>query len=106
MIPFKFKKKYTWPSKENEQYWIEEPKGICNDQFMNNSRYYESQHLWYECVLEPTLRKSTRINIDEIVKPIMNNDIPFSIVRSKLNGIPPIRVETTIRESCDFSPAI
>ena len=106
MIPFKFNKKHTWPSKENEQYGIEESKSICNDQFMNNSRYYESQHLGHECVLKPTLRKSTRIDIDEIVKPIMNNDIPLPVIRSKLNGVPPIRVETTIRKSCDFSPTI
>lgn len=106
MIPFKFNKKHTWPSKENKQDWIEESKGICNDQFMNNSRDYESQHLGHECVLESTLRKSTRIDKNEVVKPIMNNDIPLPVIRSKLNGVPPIRVETTIRKSCDFSPAI
>ncbi len=36
----------------------------------------------------------------------MNDNVPLSIIRSELDGVPPIRVETTIREPCDFCPEV
>jgi hypothetical protein len=34
--------------------------------------------------------KSNEIEIDVIVKPVMNHNIPFSIVRAELTRVPPI----------------
>ncbi len=36
----------------------------------------------------------------------MDNDVPLAVVRTELDGVPPVRVKTSVRETGDFSPEI
>ncbi len=73
---------------------------------MNYSWYHKSQEFWYECIFYAAFCKPACININKIIKPIMNYNIPFSIIWSELYWVPPIRVEAPIWESSYLGPTI
>ena len=50
--------------------------------------------------------EAIEIEVNVVVKPIMNHNIPFSIVGPELDRIPPVTVKRTVRESSYFWPKI
>ena len=73
---------------------------------MNGCGEEERKEFWHQGIFGTAFCKSACVDVNEVVKPIMNDDIPFSVIWSKFDGIPPIRVETSVREPGDFGPQV
>ena len=63
---------------------------------MNNSGNKESSQFWQQSGFSTTFSKSAGIQIDKVIEPVMNDNIPLSIVRAELNRVPPIRIEASV----------
>jgi hypothetical protein len=73
---------------------------------MDDCRYQESKQFRPEGISGTALGKPACVNIDKIIEPVMHNNIPLPVIRSKLNGVPPVRIKTSVRESGDLCPQI
>lgn len=73
---------------------------------MDHSRYQESQQLWIRLVVPETREKPSNVQIDVVVQPVVNNDVPFAIVCAKFNRVPPVEIEDAIWKTGEFSPAV
>ena len=73
---------------------------------MNNSGNKESSQFWQQSGFSTTFSKSAGIQIDKVIEPVMNDNIPLSIVRAKLNRVPPIRIEASVWKSSNLGPAV
>jgi hypothetical protein len=73
---------------------------------MKNCRYEKSEQFGYKCISGTAFGKPASVNVDEVVEPVMNDDVPLAIVRAKLDGVPPVRVKASVREAGDFGPEI
>lgn len=73
---------------------------------MYDSWDHESGELWNDSNLSQRWEEPIEIQVNVVIKPIMNNDIPFTIVWSKLARVPPICIECSIREAGNFRPKI
>ena len=71
---------------------------------MDDCRYQESKQLGPECISGTALGKPASVNINKIVKPVMHYDIPLPVIRPKFDGVPPVSIKASVRESGDFCP--
>jgi len=57
---------------------------------VDDCRNYEGQQL-SDCPSFPKSREETvNVQIDVVVKPIMNYYVPLAVIGTKLDGIPPV----------------
>jgi hypothetical protein len=73
---------------------------------MENCRYEKSEQFGYKGIFGTAFGKPASVNVDEVVEPVVNDDVPLAVVRAELDGVPPVRVKTSVREAGDFGPEI
>lgn len=73
---------------------------------MKYSWYKESHQFGQVTWLITTTSKTANIKINKVIEPVMNDNIPLSIIRTKLNTIPPIGIKAPIRKPGNLSPTI
>lgn len=93
---------YTRACEEDKEDGVEKAKSQADDDFVDDSGDKEGHKLGQKSVFSEENGKPSQIDIYIVVEPVMHNDVPFSVVSAKFDRIPPIGVEGSIRESCDF----
>ena len=73
---------------------------------MDDSRDEEGCQLSHESILPEKGWKPPKIDVYIAVQPIVNYNVPFTVVRPKFYGVPPVGVKGSVRESRDFGPEI
>lgn len=73
---------------------------------MDDGGDHEGEQFGQEAVLYAAFGETAGVDVDEVVQPVVDNNIPLPIIRPKLDRIPPIRVEAPIREPGDLGPQI
>lgn len=95
---------YTWACEKDEENRVEEAYRIENNELMNDCRDQEGYQLNYDSSFTEWIKETIQVKVHVIIEPVMNDYIPFSIVRTEFMRIPPIRIESTVRETGDLRP--
>ena len=66
----------------------------------------EGDELNYGSIFPKGAKESIDIQVNIVVEPVMDNDIPSTVVRTELKRIPPVRVKGSIRETSNLCPQI
>ena len=74
------RKENTWSCEEYEENGVEEAERVGDDHFVDDCGDDESQELGDEGPVDSALKEPTRVDVDEIVEPVMHDDVPFSVV--------------------------
>lgn len=91
---------------QDKQHWVEVPQGHADNCLMDNSRNQKCSQFRNDHVLSAHSEEPSEVKVDVIVKEVMDNDIPFPVIRAKFSGVPPIRIESSVGETSNFGPEI
>ena len=94
----------TWSREEDEEDWVEESDGIVYDPLMDDCWNEEGGELDDYSSFAESWEKAIEIKIHVVVQPVMNDDVPFPVIWAELNRVPPIGIESSVRETSQFWP--
>lgn len=96
----------TWACEEDEEDGIKKPKSVGDDEFVDDSGDEKSEKFGKEGVFDTTVGEPASVNVDEVIKPVMDDDVPLAVIRAEFDRVPPVRVKTPIRETRNLSPQV